>query len=334
MLKPYDGDLKLNHLFDSFVSIGEDNNGILPTDEFPRIKGVYEEELRRITGIMLEELNTTSPERSVPITVGLTPEEIDKLNFNGEIQINLVDKKIFGKTEENLRLVNIKTNNISVHPDGGSYGSTAILRINILHTGLSQLSSRGKTYLFRHYRTGSTNPITWKSVFDGITGITSETKLSAASESLLDYLLGESGGDDDLVLYSRPAAWADLVIKKEVSTDNGIDMVIDSFRLEVQYDYFEEQSNQVELTVETQGTLDPNIFLNVTDLNGRRDGRGNFRRVFNRNQVVILQAQPTYGKWKFEKWTDEIGNTLSSGTPVSVIEIVLDDDKEVHPIYL
>ena len=204
MLRSYDEELNLNRVFDEFRAIVELGTGHdLGEDDFNRLKGIYLAELRRMAAEMFERMNAEAPERSQLVTIGLTSEELVALNNDERVTINLVDRGIFGATEENVRLVDLRTHAISVQPVGGSYGGTAFIRLRFEHSGLSRLASRGETFLFNHYRTASVNPITWKTVFDGIDSTLNETGLSGAAQSLLAHLLDLEGhAVDDLVLYS------------------------------------------------------------------------------------------------------------------------------------
>ena len=65
--------------------------------------------MSRITAEMFDELNTRPPERSVPITFALTAEELEQLNRDGSVRINMRSKNIFGSTEENIRIVDLRT---------------------------------------------------------------------------------------------------------------------------------------------------------------------------------------------------------------------------------
>jgi hypothetical protein len=159
--------------------------------------------------------------------------------------------------------------------------------------GLSRLASRGNVYSFNHYRGASVNPISWKTVYDGIAGTTRESVPSAASQSLLRFLLvdqlGHSGAD--ILLYSRPAADADITLTKEEVTGTGVGMEVDDLRIEVQYDYFEQRADLCELEVRVPEGLMPTIYLEspnggpAKDVNGRGDGRGDVVRVFNRGRT-------------------------------------------------
>lgn len=354
MLKAYSGTLNLDRLFDAFVNLAElsDEAGIanggshedhlLTAEEFGLLKGVYLEELRRIMAEIFDELNANAPERSVPVAFALTDEELKHLNGDGYLWINLKQKNIFGRTEENIRICDLRTQDLSVRAaNGADYGGTALLRIKYEHSGRSFLSSRGNTYSFNHYQTATVNPISWKTVYDGITGTMTETHISAASSSLLHFLLDSQGrSTDNMLMYSRPAAWADILITKESVTGSGANMVIDRLRVEVEYDYFEKRNDLFELAVDICGNLMPTILLDTptkelqVDVNGRGDGRGDFVRVFNPSEVVRIEAPALFGTWIFDHWEDATGRVFKSLSASVSTTVSMTSHKRLQAVYV
>ena len=339
MLTPYAGELNLNRLFDAFQTLVDPGDHLLTAEEFQNLKNVYLEELSRVTAEMFDELNARPPELSVPITFGLTPDEIEQLNRDGFVYVNLREKNLFGRTEENLRIVSLGTQSVSVHPEHGeSYGRTAVLRLKYEHGGISLLNSKGKTYLFNHYRSAAINPLTWKTIYDVIADTLDESTVSAASESLLRFLLEDELGhtNPDLVLYSLPGADADVRISKEELSETGEGIYIDDLRITVQYDYFEKRTDQSELEIRVNDGLAPIILLDspTGDSNGRRDGCGNFIRVFNRGQLAQLSAPIRYGTWVFSRWVDPSGQVLKSLDTSATTTVQMDAHKMIQALYV
>jgi hypothetical protein len=339
MLRAYGGELDLNRLFDAFETLVDPGDHLLTEDEFGLLKSVYVEELSRITAEMFDELNTRPPERSVPITFALSDAELEQLNRDGSVRINMRSKNIFGRTEENIRIVDLRTASLDVHPaTGGAYGGTALLRLKYEHSGMSLLGSQGKMYTFNHYRAASTNPITWKTVYDDATHEINETEISASSQSLLRFLIEDQLGQSnpDLMLYSLPAAYADIVITKEEVTETGEKMIIDSLRLEVQYEYAEKRRDQSELEVRVTSGLAPTIWIESPDgdVNGRRDGRGDFVRVFSRGESVRLEAPATYGTWAFARWADPSGQVLKALSNLPTTTVNMNAHKMIQAVYI
>ena len=339
MLRAYSGDMNLNRLFDAFKTLVDPGDHLLTESEFGTLKSVYTEELSRITAEMFDELNARPPERSVPVAFALNGSELEQLNRDGSVRINMRDKNIFGRTEENVRIVDLRTASLNIHSaTGGSYGGTALLRLKYEHSGMSLLASQGKMYTFNHYRTASTNPITWKTVYDGISNEIHETTISASSQSLLQFLLKDELGQSnpDLMLYSLPAAWADIIITKEDVTETGERMVVDNLRIEVRYDYAEKRRDQSELEVRVTEGLAPNIWVESPDgdINGRRDGRGGFVRVFNRGESVRLEAPATYGTWVFSRWADPSGQVLKTLDNLPATTVNMNAHKMIQAVYI
>src|SRR5204863_8459533 len=108
------------------------------------------------------------------------------------------------------------------------------------------------------YQTEAVNPITWNTVFDGVANNFSNSELSPAAQSLLSVLLDQPTSDH-LLLFSYPAADADILIHKEVQTDNGIDLAIDSLVIEVQYEFAAANSARPQLDVVVADDLEPII---------------------------------------------------------------------------
>jgi hypothetical protein len=337
LLQRYRGDFTLNNFFDSlFGMIAEPGSGpILAEEQFQLLKGLYVEELSRIVAEVVDYLNRHAPKLSVPVSFGLTRDELAQLNEKGEVTINLFERGLFGNLQENLRIFELLPDSIQVHPAGGPYGSLALLRLRFEHSGLSRLQDQGQIYRFQHYRTSAVNPITWEATYDGRTGNVTYSEPSIQDESLIRYLLELNGRPfvGLLSLYSLPAAWADIVVRKEVSTDNGVDMVIDDLNLTLTYEYQAKRADQAELAVTVADGHMPAIFLDHPDVNDRQDGIGSIRRVFSPHETVAIQAQEVYGEYCFARWTDRFGRNFGPDPGNPNLSITLDSPLELRAIY-
>ena len=333
MLKPYTGEMNLNRLFDAFANLAKlsadagltgtatNEDHELTEGEFDLLKGVYLEELSRIMAEVFDELNTNAPERSVPVAFALTPDELKELNTNGSLRINLMEKNLFGQTEENLRICDLRTESLKVHAaNGADYGGTALLRVKYEHSGRSTLTSRGKVYTFNHYRTATVNPLSWKTVYDGITGTMTESHVSAASESLLHFLLerGEpfDGEHGDVFASGGVGRYRDLErgghgvrrghAHRRVANCSRVRLLRETQRSARTVRRSPRVGSCPRFGVENtaKGVL--------TDVNGRGDGRGDFLRVFNPSETVRLKAPATYGTWVFDHWSDATGQVVKA----------------------
>ncbi len=127
-------------------------------------------------------------------------------------------------------------------------------------------------------------------------------------------------------MYSRPGADAALTLTKSVNAPE--DLVIDSLRFDVSYDFYRQPGTLTSLTVRvSEDGLLPYFLVSGSDENDRGDGRGSFYRSYASPTNVTVEAPTTYGSWEFEKWTDRWGNDLFGGPMTDPqLELLLDND--------
>jgi len=308
LLRPFNGDFNLNALFDRFQAIVAGTNAhVLTQQEFESLKNLFIADLANTTDLALTTLNANAPERALPRFCTLTPEELQLLNTTNALTLNLARRVGFPSSQEDIRIVNLRVTEIRVRPVGGSIGLDAAVFLDFNHLGESQVSRGGSNFVFRHYQTRTVSPISWNAVLDVPNRATNNSVLSVAAQSLLRLLLGNRP-DEDMLLFSRPAADAEILIRREVITDNGIDLPIEHLVFEVEYEFANQSLNQRTLDVEVTDDLQPVIVVSVPDASGRRDGQGDFRRVYPPNTTVTLQAPAVYGGRSFDRWV--INNVL------------------------
>lgn len=323
-LTPYTGNFQLQAMYDFFqndlvdtpLPIDPDaQTPILGTQDRPNLIALYQGELRDITEAIVGYLIENPQEQELETTYRLSEEELAELNTPPfKVTINLVESgAVFDQTKENLRIFDIGipdgSPGLRVTPVGN--GRPANVTVILRHSGQSLISSGGETYKFNHYKTIENRPITWEVSYDAATENVSTSRPSPRSSSLLESLLGED--IEDLTLYSRPAAWADLVISKEVLSDS-VDMKVEELTLSIQFDFFRKKQRQADLEISTvtddMVSLASLVTVDSSDANGRRDGRGVFHRVYRAGELYRLQAPAVYGGYAFDKWTDRFGNAL------------------------
>ncbi len=120
-------------------------------------------------------------------------------------------------------------------PVGDGYGSTAYVDIKLRHSGISTIKSNGDLYKFEHYSKNTTNPIEWGARYDPVNNVVDPIRPSLASESLLQALLPDSPVAD-LMIYSRPSAWAEIIVSKSENDDQQ-NINVTRLQLELVYDY-------------------------------------------------------------------------------------------------
>lgn len=319
VLRPYSGNLQLNRLFERFQALIEAGNGhVLTATDFETLKSLYLAELRDTVAQTLQILNANAPERSLPVRFQLLEEELQRLNTEGQLLLNLRQRGIFPSSHENIRIIDLRARALAAHPVGGAIGSFALLFLDFEHLGTSRLDFGGQTFLFRHYPTEAASPIAWNTVYDGLANSFTNSLLSPSAQSLLSVLLNQPT-TDNLLLFSRPAADGDILIRKEVQTASGIDLALDRLEIELEYEFSTARSAQPQLEILVSDDLEPVITLSPFDLHGRGDGQGDFRRVFPSGTGVTLQAPSRYGELLFERWV--VNNQLqpAGATALSLV---------------
>jgi hypothetical protein len=338
LLRPYRGGLDIDQIFEKMQELAELNIDSekpyqLSKEQFESLKAVYHEVLSSIAEEIFTAYNQNQPELSAPRHFNLNKDEIQRLNAGLPVSINLMDLELFSIREENVRLVDVEIESLKVTTKGGGQRRLAELDLRFEHSGISQLRQAGRTIRFCHAAQGSTNPIAWGARYDATDQKITPIKPSAASDSLLRSLL-KSDTAGSIMLYSRPAAWADLSASREVKADPGTEITLKELRLNVSYDFTRKSSGINVLHVKPlpeSENLQPYIKLDREDLNKRKDGRGSFFRAYQGLPAAIqLEAQASYGRWKFDFWTDQAGKVLSKSP---VLKVNLDKDQELRAVY-
>lgn len=352
LLQPYTQTLNLEGLLQKFQEIADLNSDQEMTPaQFESLMSVYEESLSTVAETIFDHYNSNRPDLSVPIRFNLLPGEIDTLNAGGTVTINLHNDGFFQPSEENVRIVDLGVYSIETEPESGAYGRTAYVDLDIEHSGISNLKLDGAIHRFRHYNRLTENPIVWGGRYDPVDDQIDPIQPSAASDSLLRSLLS---GDavSDMLLYSRPAAWADLHITRDYFDSSGQAILLKSVRLEMVFDYTPRKTSlgqrDLEVLVNTMSE-DPDLgpvvsesgFLpyfevGAEDANGRRDARGRFLRVFESGpSPVSVKAPVTYGSFRFAKWTDRYGRDLPGGPHTDPVYLApRDSDVTVAALYV
>ena len=262
-----------------------------------------------------------------------------QINAGQPVKLNLVNMGLFQSREENTRIANLAVVSMTAHLTGGGCGLWSNMDLYMDYSGDSKLSKDGEVYQFHHYNDNTDYPIRWGARYDGCdAGITQITP-SAADQSLLRALLARAGiapTPDNILLYSRPSAWADVALTKHVNTSTGADIVIDSMRLELTYDFQLKPAGLVGLDIRSSADqeLSPYYVVDQTDLKGRRDGRDQFLRTYPLNATVALTAPTTYGLYTFVRWADRFGNDYPRLDPTNpVLHVAMGSDQAVLAKY-
>ena len=338
LLRRYQGQLDLDLIFDEMERLAQLNvDGKEPyqlsKEQFDSLKGIYRDTLSSIAEEIVDTCNENPPELSAPRRFSLTSNEIGRLNAGELVSLNLMELGLFRLREENVRIVDLEVESPKISVEGGGERRLAELDLRFEHSGISQLRQAGRTIGFRHSTQETENPIAWGARYDAIDERIDPIKPSAASDSLLRSLL-KSDTAATMMLYSRPAASASISVTSEVNADPGTAIRIEALRLNLSYDFTRKSPGvhvmQVKAAPES-ANLEPYFALNGKDLTGRGDGRGAFYRAYEgRPTTLQIVAQESYGRWKFDHWTDRDGNTLDKSSRLTV---EVDKDQVLRAVY-
>ena len=319
LLKPYTSEFSLNTIYKKFEDIGTAFNENNPVDynAYSSLASVYRNEISSMIESILDEyVNPTSmPAESAPIYFTLSKKDLETLNKNKSLTINMFQLGFFDSKEENVRIVDFDIYHIEKH-NVGKIGMTGYLNLNLEHSGISRLRKNGEVYWFNHIAKSGINPHRWGIRTDAITNNTTVIKPTFESQSLLRTILGK---DNNIMLYSRPSAWSDITITKNVHTQGGGDIVIDSVIIKLVYDYTPRPNNIRNIDINVSDGLMPFIVSNETDLYGKSSGKGNFHRAFTPStQTVSYEAPQYHGAWRFVNWTNRLGQQVTANRKLTI----------------
>jgi hypothetical protein len=193
--------------------------------------------------------------------------------------------------------------------------------------GRSFLRWEGKTYAFDH-RNEKTNlePVHWQYSYEVRSGQGSQEGRSPDETSLIRVLVGKEGKPE--LLYFRPGILGDLAVQMEVNAPSDVSLRVEGLELDVTYDSYT-ASHRV-LDVSQAGCDGVYISVSASDLGGRADGRGHFKRFYPVGQRVELRAPLEFGRKRFREWQGADGKALSNRP---WLEVSMDDHRGIRALY-
>lgn len=310
MLKPYEGEYNLVSMFERFETLATTMNydSIVDMSNYAAMSAVFKDVISGIAEEVIDEYSNNYPEQSAPITIAISREQLDAINSSDNIILNFYEMGIFSPDEENVRIVDLGIQHIETHVEG-NIGYTGYMDFNMTHQGISRFRKDGQIYWFDHMSRTTTSPHTWGIRYDAISNESTNIQPSFASQSLLYSIIDNS---NNIMLFSRPSAWGDIILSKKTHTAGGANIVIDSLVLRLQYDFTRRPSNIRNIDITANENLLPFIACSEADINGRSNGYGDLNRSYIvSGQPVTFTAIEQYGSYYFVNWTDRAGNVVS-----------------------
>ena len=324
LLRPYQGEFSLETMYnriEALIDQGQiifDNSTPATITDYSALSALFREEVSGIIEDVVDELTYTAPEQTATIPIVIPKEILDKINANEEYNLNLFNLGVFMPDEDNLRIVDFGVQYIEAHTEG-NLGMSTYMNIDLKHNGISRFRKNGEIYWFNHIARSmdNPNPHTWSIRYNPLSQQTSAIGPSLATQSLLYSLL--NGNAQNIMLFSRPAAWSDITMSKKVHTTGSANIVIDSLVLTLQYDYTIRPNQIRYIDIATNEDLLPYITCSEADRNGRSNGKGSFHRSYTRSGGrVTFTAKEKHGTYHFMNWTDRMGNVVSENTELTV----------------
>lgn len=328
MLSSYQGDFSLETMYNRIEALINEGD-IIFNDSTPSnftdynvLSAAFREEVSGIVEDVIEDLSHSDYEHNATIPITLSREVLDKINANEEYTLNMFELGLFSPDEENIRIVGFDVQYIEAHTEGNT-GMTTYMDINFEHSGISRFRKNGEMYWFNHISksTLSPHPNAWRIRYIPDFHETTIVGPSFATESLLYTVLTMSGNAtlNNIMLFSRPAAWSDIYVSKKVQTSGNADVVIDSLVLSLQYDFTDRTSNVRYIDIATSDDLLPYITCSEADINGRGNGKGCFHRSYaTSNGTVTFTAEETYGNYHFVNWSDRVGTVVTENPELTI----------------
>ncbi len=324
LLQPYQGEFSLESMYNRLeimIDQGQvifDNSTPANPAAYTTLSALFREEVSGMIENVIDELVYNAPEQTTTISFVVPREVLDKINANEEYDLNMFDLGLFPPNEENVRIVGFDVQYMEAHTEG-NVGMSTYMDLDLKHNGISRFRKNGEIYWFNHVSKSTQNPHpnTWSIRYNPLSQQTTIIEPSLATQSLLYSLLNSNVANT--MLFSRPAAWSDIIMSKDVHTTGNADVVIDSLILSLQYDFTDRPNEIRNIDIATSGNLLPYITCSEVDRNGRGNGKGSFHRSYNRSSgTVTFTALEQHGSYHFVNWTDRLGNIVSENTALTI----------------
>lgn len=317
-LLPFTGNLNLSPILTSIenmaISASKDNSVLTPA-QYASFSGLYEQQVEAVAQEIYDYYIDNAPPQTITTIYSLTKNDITNLNHGESVIFNPTKRGLFGNNEENVRINNIKV--LSLVDSIGTnttIGNPARIDVRFEYPLISYVKRKGKVYYFNNYNRNTNTPLTWSSRFDITTNQITDFKPSSANASLLISLLTDKklpNTNEDILMYSRPSASADLILSSTYLNNNGKgNLAIKGLKILIEYDFNTKPNNISYLDILTEPNwIVPNYNVNKSDQNGMKNGQGDMTRTYvtSSTNLVNLTVEKKIGGYRFERWLNQGG---------------------------
>jgi len=323
-LKPYEGALNIRPLFESFDTLAQQDANLSP-DQYTALLPVFQDQIKQISDEIYTNYNNgTYNERNTRVSYTLDENQLKTLNMYGELRINIWNSGKIPLDHVDCRITEITLDKSSLSISSDTILKDASLTLLMAHSGNSNLihPQTGHHIGFtqynkdaaEYYNSNKMSPLGWAEKYFFDDGELLPVPRSLASQSLIRHIL-DSENDDDLMIFTRPAANAEVKILSSLYTGEQTNMNyhIDSLTMHVNIDY-QEASGFSNVLINASDGLMPLIHCSEPDINAKDYGWGNFTRSYSQSAgMVMFTAPKTYGIYAFDKWlktTNSVTETI------------------------
>ncbi len=344
-LKPYGQPLNMQPLFESFETLAEnsaEHSAELQLSQYQALLPVFQDQLKEISDELYDQFNTGTGlhnEYNSPVRYTLNARQLEELNMSGQVSINIWEDGKLPLQNADYRITDIAIDPAALQINQDTILIDASLTMLFAHSGTSTLINcdNARHFMFSqynkdaalYYSTNNMSPLGWGETYFFVNKDLVTIQRSLASESLLRKILNQAG-DDDFMVFTRPAAWSDIRISTSLFTGEQARMQfsIESMTLVIKTDY-QPVTTFSNIMVNTSDGLMPLIRSSRADKNGRYHGWGNFTRSYDKvGSAMMFTAPGEYGIYKFDKWVktgngsyEEIHSGSVSVNPASYTRI-------------
>lgn len=319
-LLPFTGNLNLAPILSSIESMAiSANNSVLTPNQYATFSALYEQQVDGVAqNIYDDQISNGALVKHITVQYSIPREEINKLNRGESVIFNPTQRGLFQNYEENIRIENIRVLvlNDTISP-GTIIGNPAEIDVLFEYPSVSNVRRNGKVYYFNNYNRNTNTPITWGSRYDVPTTHLTDFEPSSANASLLISLLTDHNLphlNDDVLMYTRPSADADLILSSTLLNNNGNGNIgIDSLRIQIEYDFNTKPSNISYLDIlPSPDWIVPYYNVSKPDINSMQNGQGKMTRAYSTNSsnIVNVKVENKIGGYRFERWLDKDGNPV------------------------
>lgn len=342
-LKPYGRSLtSLQNVATQLDSLMKRENHALTDDvKMQRLKTAYDADLAELKQEIIEGIvkQVTPREQKQSMEYVFTRDQLDSINRGETVTINFAQSDGVPLANERLRLANLTFKGLHA-----SRIPSRAAKIEIVHSGLSTMTSEGKRFVFRHYGNGETEyPTKWMATIQS-NGSWSNDSPANTTESILAALLDRNEGA--MTFFAGMGMDANVLVRLEANSRGSIELDTLSVRVDYVYAQAPEGAGRPQtLRVRTNNPMfTPYYALNRAGRNAhtpsyrtgvetvaRKDGRGELWRSYDEGDTVTVLAPMTYGASRFIEWRDRNWQRLPSNGPQ--LKVAMDRYQDVTAVY-